>query len=167
MKLKKKSGSRASTGKAKIQKPNPSAINPATTAAGVVHPLTDAAVVDASLCEARVSRLPRAGSRHAFPRASHSEASTEPAFAEEYRKKKRLAAQEDPEGASALRGIEEFESPIELHKRRPEGREEDEIKPAFAERDRRDSKVEEGDVKKERGSVVHAAPQNHWSQKTA
>ena len=49
----------------------------------------------------------------------------------------------------------------------PTGREQNQIMPAFAQRDRRHAEVEQRDVKKERGRVIRTAPKQHRGEKAA
>ena len=81
------------------------------------------------------------------------------------REKERFKTEENPEGATAFRRVEELRGPAELSQRRPDGREQNQIMPVFAQRDRRHPQIEQRDVKKERGRVVSSARQQDGVRK--
>ena len=134
---------------AESQNENPRAVTPATTAAAVVQPSAVFSCVPAlkawPLLRIRCTDWSKKIDRE----------------------KERFKTEEDPEGATAFRRVEELRGPAELSQGRPDGREQNQIMPVFAQGDRRQPQIEQRNVKKERGRVVRSAPQQDGSEKTA
>ncbi len=96
------------------------------------------------------------------PRASQSETSPEVE-----REKERFKNEKDPKCATAPGGVEKLDGPAQLSQSRPDGREQNQVMPAFAQRDRCHPEVEQSDVEKERRRVVRAAREQRRRKETA
>src|SRR3954470_4077799 len=72
------------------------------------------------------------------------------------REKLRFESNENREGDAPLSDHEKFVGPCEFHDDRAGGSEEDEVIPAFPQRDGGDADVEDGDVTKKRRRIIDA-----------